>query len=213
MKSILVIGLGRFGKHIAMKFSDLGNEVMVVDEREEKVNGVLPFVTNGQIGDCTNEQVLRSLGVRNFDLCVVAIGNNFQASLEITSLLKELGAAYVLSKASRDRQAKFLLRNGADNVVYAEREMAEKLALRYSANNIFDFIDLTPEYSIFETPVPKSWVGKTIEQNNVRKKHHLNILAIKQNNEISPLPKADYILSQGDHLIMMGHRKDIISIN
>lgn len=213
MKSILVIGLGRFGKHIAMKFTELGNEVMVVDEREEKVNNVLPYVTNGQIGDCTNEQVLRSLGIRNFDLCVVAIGNNFQASLEITSLLKELGATYVLSKASRDRQAKFLLRNGADNVVYAEREMAEKLAIRYSANNIFDFIELTPEYSIFETPVPKSWIGRTIEQNSVRQKHHLNILAVKRDEEILPLPKADYQLSAGDHLIMMGHRKDILKMN
>lgn len=212
MKSILVIGMGRFGRHMAMKFAQLGNEVMVIDKDEDKVNDVLPSVTSAQIGDCTNEQVLRSLGVKNFDLCVVAIGDNFQASLEITSLLKELGAAYVLSKANRDTHAKFLLRNGADAVSYAEKEMAEKLAVRYSANNVFEYVELTPEYSIFEIPPMEDWIGKTIEQKAIRTKHHISILAIKVDNEIFPSPKPDYVFTGHEHLIVMGRKEEVLRL-
>ena len=144
MKSVLIIGLGRFGTYMAKKFTALGNHVMALDTDEEKVNEILPFVTTAQIGDATKESVLESIGVDNFDLCVVSVGENFQSSLETTSLLKELGAKYVLSRACTEIQAKFLLKNGADNVVYAEKEMAERLAVKYSANNIFDYIQLTP---------------------------------------------------------------------
>lgn len=167
MKSVLIIGLGRFGTYMAKKFTALGNHVMALDTDEEKVNEILPFVTTAQIGDATKESVLESIGVDNFDLCVVSVGENFQSSLETTSLLKELGAKYVLSRACTEIQAKFLLKNGADNVVYAEKEMAERLAVKYSANNIFDYIQLTPEYAIFEIPTPKSWAGKTIRDKGV----------------------------------------------
>lgn len=125
MKSVLLIGLGRFGKHIAMELKALNHQVMAVDTREERVEEVLPYVTSAQIGDSTNEEFLSSLGVRNFDVCIVAIGNDFQSSLETTSLLKELGARMVVSRAARDVQAKFLLRNGADEVVYPERQLAD----------------------------------------------------------------------------------------
>lgn len=209
MKSVLVIGLGRFGTYIAKKFTELGNHVMVLDNDEEKINEILPHVTTAQIGDATKESVLESVGVDNFDICVVSVGENFQSSLEATSLLKELGAKFVLSRASTEIQAKFLLKNGADQVVFAEKEMAERLAVKYSANNIFDYIQLTPEYAIFEIPTPKSWEGKTIRDKGVRAKYNLNILAIKRGSNLIPLPAADYVFNSSERLIVMCKRADI----
>ena len=209
MKSILIIGLGRFGTYMAKKFTELGNHVMVLDTDEEKINEMLPYVTSAQIGDGTKTGVLDSIGVDNFDLCVVCVGENFQASLETTSLLKEAGAKFVLSRASTEIQAKFLLRNGADDVVFAEKEMAERLAVKYSADNIFDYIQLTPEYAIYEIPTPRSWEGKTIRDKNVRAKYNLNILALKRGKELVPLPDADYAFNGAERLIVMCRRADI----
>ena len=190
MKTVLIIGLGRFGSTMAMKLHELGHEVMAIDTSEERINAVLPYVTSAQIGDCANEQYMSSLGIRNFDVCVVAIGDNFQSSLEITSLLKDLGAKFVLSRASRDIHAKFLLRNGADQVVYPEKEMAVRSAVRYSSDNIFDYIELTQEHSIYEIPVPDAWIGKSIVDMNVRNKYNITILAIKYSDTLHPLPGA-----------------------
>lgn len=162
MKSILLIGLGRFGRHIARKLDELHHQVMAVDIDEKRVEAALPYVTNAQIGDGTDEDFVRSLGVRNFDVCIVAIGDNFQSSLETTSLLKELGASFVVARAARDRQKKFLLKNGADEVVYPERQLGEWTAIRYSSDHIFDYVELDDEYAIFEVPIPKEWYGKTI---------------------------------------------------
>lgn len=209
MKSILIIGLGRFGTTMAAKLHELGHEVMAVDTSEDRINSALAFVTNAQIGDCTNEQYMASLGIRNFDLCVVAIGDNFQSSLETTALLKDLGAKFVLSRANRDIHAKFLLRNGADQVVYPERDMGIRCAVRYSSDNIFDYIELTPEHSIYEIPVPESWIGKTIVEVNVRNKYSLSILAIKYNDMLHPLPGANYEFKDDDTLVIMGANKDI----
>ncbi len=209
MKSILIIGLGRFGTYMAKKFTELGNHVMVLDTDEEKIDEMLPYVTSAQIGDGTKTSVLDSIGVDNFDLCVVCVGENFQASLETTSLLKEAGAKFVLSRASTEIQAKFLLRNGADDVVFAEKEMAERLAVKYSADNIFDYIQLTPEYAIYEIPTPRSWEGKTIRDKNVRAKYNLNILAVKRGKELVPLPDADYAFNCAERLIVMCRRADI----
>ncbi len=209
MKSILIIGLGRFGTYMAKKFTELGNHVMVLDTDEEKIDEMLPYVTSAQIGDGTKTSVLDSIGVDNFDLCVVCVGENFQASLETTSLLKEAGAKFVLSRASTEIQAKFLLRNGADDVVFAEKEMAERLAVKYSADNIFDYIQLTPEYAIYEIPTPRSWEGKTIRDKNVRAKYNLNILAVKRGKELVPLPDADYAFNGAERLIVMCRRADI----
>ena len=136
MKNILLIGLGRFGRHIALQLNKLGHEVMAVDSNEERVNKILPIVTNAQIGDSTNTEFLKSLGIGNFDVCIVTIGGNFQNSLETTSLLKELGAKLVVSRAERDVQEKFLLRNGADEVVYPEKQVANWAAIRYTADHI-----------------------------------------------------------------------------
>lgn len=212
MKSILVIGIGRFGRHLARKLIDLGNQVMIVDIEEEKMRNIIPIVTTAQIGDCTNIEVLKSLGVRNFDVCFVCIGSNFQSSLEITSLLRELGAKYIVSKANREIHEKFLLRNGADEVVYPEKDIARKAAIRFSANHVFDYIELTPEYSIVEIPPLPEWIGKTIEEASVRNKYQISILATKENNEVFPLPKANHIFKENEHLIVAASKNDLSKI-
>lgn len=209
MKSILLIGLGRFGATMAIKLHELKHEVMAIDISEERINAILPYVTSAQIGDCTNEQYMSSIGVRNFDLCIVAIGDNFQSSLETTALLKDLGAKFVLSRANRDIHAKFLLRNGADRVVYPEKEMAIRSAVRYSSDNIFDYIELTPDHSIYEVPVPSSWVEKSIVQINVRSKYHISILAVKIGKELHTLPGADYVFIGNETLVILGANTDI----
>ena len=196
MKSILLIGLGRFGRHIAIKLDELNHQVMAVDNNESRVEAVLPYVRNAQIGDATNEDFIRSLGVRNFDVCIVAIGDNFQSSLETTSLLKELGAKMVVSRAARDVHAKFLLRNGADEVVYPEKQLASWTAIRYSADHIFDYVELDEEHGIFEISIPDAWIGKTVGELDIRKKYNVNIMALRCNgvldmniaSEISKMP-------------------------
>lgn len=185
MKAILLIGLGRFGRHIAAQLNELNHQVMAIDKDESRVNAVLPFVTNAQIGDSTSEEFLASIGVRNFDVCVVAIGDNFQSSLETASLLKELGAKKVVARAARDVQAKFLLRNGADEVVYPEKQMAIWTAVRYSSDHILDYIALGDDHAILEITVPENWIGKSIGQLDVRKRYHVSIMAIKQNGKFS----------------------------
>ena len=208
MKSVLLIGLGRFGRHMAEKLRELHHEVLAVDRNEQRVNEILPLVTNAQIGDGTNEQLIESLGVRNFDLCVVAIGDDFQSSLETTALLKEHGAPFVLSRANRDVHAKFLLRNGADDVVYPEKQMASWAAVRYSADHIFDYIELTDDHSIFETAVPASWVGKTIVELAVRQKYHINILATKRDGKLEPLPGPAHCFRGYETIFILGGNRD-----
>lgn len=209
MKSILLIGLGRFGRHMAQKLRDLHHEVLAVDKDEERVNDALSYVTNAQIGDSTSEKFIASLGVRNFDLCVVAIGDNFQSSLETTALLKEYGAPMVLVRASRDIHAKFLLRNGADEVIYPEKQMAVWAAVRYSGDHVFDYIQLTPDYSIYETTVPPTWVGKTIAQVHVRQKYRINILATKRGGVLEPLPGPNHELAAEETLLVLGDNRDM----
>lgn len=209
MKSILLIGLGRYGKHIATYLNELGHQVMAVDTVEEKVDAVLPFVTNAQIGDSTNAEFLESLGIGNYDVCIVAIGSDFQSSLETTSLLKELGAKLVVSRASRDVQAKFLLRCGADEVVYPEKQLARWTAIRYSADNILDYIELDGDHAMVEVSVPSGWVGQTIEEIGIRKKYSINIMGIKKNGklELSLLP--DMVLEEGETMLVIGWNKDL----
>lgn len=209
MKSILIIGMGRFGRHLCKNLADLGNEVMIVDEKEENLEELLPYVVSAKIGDCTNEAVLRSLGVANFDLCFICIGTNFQSSLEITSLIKELGAKFVVSKANRDIHAKFLLRNGADEVIYPDRDIAEKLAVRYSANHIFDYIELTDEYSIYEIPPLPSWIGKSLKESGIRNQYNISILGTKVGGRAKLMPQADYVIEADEHLMVIGKKSDI----
>ena len=209
MKSILIIGLGRFGRHMAKKFSEQNNDVMAIDINEERINNVLSVVTNALIGDATNEQFMETIGVRDFDLCVVAIGDNFQSSLETTALLKDLGAKFVLARASRDVHAKFLLRHGADDVIYTEKETAERLAVKYGSDNIFNYIELNDEYSIYEIAVPSSWLNKSILKVNVRSKYGISILATKQGNNIYPLPKPEHVFTDSESLMILGKNEDV----
>ena len=209
MKSILLIGLGRFGRHIAIKLDELHHQVMVVDKEDTRVDAVLPFVTNAQIGDATNEDFLSSLGVGNFDVCIVAIGDSFQNSLEVTSLLKELGARMVVSRAARDVHAKFLLRNGADEIVYPERQLADWVAIRYSADHILDYIELDEEHAIFEISIPEEWLGKTIGQLDIRKKYDINIMALKTNDIMNLEISSDTQLLKGSTMLVLGETKHI----
>lgn len=209
MKSVLLIGLGRFGRHIAEKLYELHHQVMAVDKKEERVDAVLPFVTNAQIGDSTNEDFLMSLGIRNFDLCIVAIGDDFQSSLETTSLLKELGARLVVSRAAGDVQAKFLSRNGADEIVYPERQLANWTAIRYSSDHIFDYIELDEEHSIFELQVPEDWVGKTVGELDIRKKYNLNIMALKQAGRLDLSITPDTRMVQDQTMLVLGTNKEV----
>jgi trk system potassium uptake protein TrkA len=209
MKSILIIGMGRFGRHLCKNLAKLGNEIMIVDDKEENLEELLPDVVSAKIGDCTNVAVLESLGVDNFDIVFVCIGTNFQSSLEITSLVKELGAKYVVSKANRDIHAKFLLRNGADEVIYPDRDIAEKLAVSYSSDDIFDYIELTDEYSIYEiNPLP-AWVGHSFKDLGLRNKFNINVLGVKKDTEAKMMPGPDYVIQAHEHLIVIGKNDDV----
>ena len=207
MKSILLIGVGRFGRHIAAQLAQMGHQVMAVDTNEERINEVMPFVTNAQIGDSTNAAFLRSLGVGNFDVCMVTISGNFQNSLETTSLLKELGAKCVVSRAERDVQAKFLLRNGADHVVYPEKQVAKWAAIRYTADHIFDYIEIDEQHAIFEVEVPEGWVGKSIGELDIRRKFGINILGIKHSGKTDVSITPDTVLSGEMTILALGEYK------
>ena len=196
MKNILLIGLGRFGKHVAYQLNELGHEVMAVDENENLVNEILPYVTDAQIGE-------------NYDICFVTIGGNFQNSLETTSLLKELGAKMVISRAERDVQAKFLLRNGADEVIYPEKQIANWAAIRYTADHIHDYIEVDDSHAIFEVEVPGDWIGKTIGELDIRKKYSISILAIKTDGKMNMAIGPDMELSREDTLLVLGTYRDM----
>ncbi len=207
MKSILIIGLGRLGMHIAMQLNELGHQVMGVDINETRVNNAIDIVTSAQIGDSTNEAFLRTLGIDNYDVCIVAIGDDFQSSLETTYSLKELGAKYVVSRAEQDGQAKFLLRNGANEVLYPEKQVAKWAAIRYSSNHILDYIELDDTHSIFEVNVPKDWEGLSIGQLDIRRKYNITVVAVKKDGKLSLSITPETILSGEQTLLVLGEYK------
>ena len=204
MKNILLIGLGRFGRHIAMELSELGHEIMAVDVNEGRVDKVLPYVTNAQIGDSTNAEFLESLGIGN-----VTIGGSFQNSLETTSLLKELGAKMVISRAERDVQEKFLLRNGADKVIYPEKQVAKWASIRYTDDHILDYMEVDASHAIFEVEVPKEWIGKTVGELDIRRRYNINILAVKNEGEVSIAVSPNTVLIAGSTILVLGDYKAI----
>ena len=212
MKSILLIGLGRFGRHIAEKLHDMQHAVLAVDHDEDRVNRILPLVTNALIADSTNADFLQSLDIPSFDVCIVAIGDDFQSSLETTSLLKEFGARYVVARASRDIHEKFLLRNGADETVYPERQLALWTAIRCGSNHILDYFPLSDEYAIYEVPVPKAWEGKSIIELDIRRRHHLNILGIKAGDRIDLNISAQTILAANAAVLVAGKQEDVAHV-
>lgn len=208
MKSVLIIGVGQYGSHIAKRMTELKCEVMAVDTNEERINDILPFVTSAQIGDSTNEDFMKSLGVRNYDVCIVSIGDNFQTSLETTALLKEMGAEKVISRATNDVQMKFLLRNGADEVVYPEKQSAIRVATKYALDSVLDFIQLDSNYSIYEMKIPKEWENKTLAQLDIRRRYNINIIAVKINEQVN-VPMPDTYMVEGDIVFAIGDIKDI----
>ncbi len=209
MKSILLIGVGRFGRQVAAKLYEMRHEVLAVDLNEDRIHEVLPFVTDSQIGDATDTAFLRTLGVRNFDVCIVTISSNFQSSLEAASLLKELGARLVVARAGSDVHEKFLLRNGADEVVYPERQLANWTAVCYSSEQVFDYIELSRDYAIFEVSVPPGWVGKSLGELDLRRRRGLNVVAYKINNEVVPSVTPDRPLTAEERLLVLGQKRDI----
>jgi len=209
---MLVIGLGRFGSNLAVKLTELGNEVLAVDRDEEIVNKIAPNVTRAQIGDCMDIDVLKTFGVSDFDVCFVCIGINIQASLEITCQLKDLGAKYVVAKTDRELHTKFLKKIGADEVIFPERDMAQRTAMRYCTKGAFDYIELTPEYAIFETSVPRSWIGKNLRELDIRSQHCVNVVGIKDGNRVVPAVNAETPFTQEQHLILAGSKKDLLHI-
>ena len=209
MKSILLIGLGRFGRHIALKLNALNHQVMAIDHNEERVNALLPFVTNARIGDSTNEEFLAALGVGNYDACIVAIGDNFQNSLETTYLLKELGARKIIARASKEMQEKFLLRNGADEVVYPEKQLAAWTAIRCSSEHILEYIELDDEYAIFEVEIPSDWSGKSILELDIRKKHGINILGVRTNGKLNMNITPNTVFGHGTSVLVLGQEKAV----
>ena len=209
MKSILLIGLNRFGSLLAKQLHDLGHQIMAVDKDEARINGILPLVTDAQIGDSTNEAFLRSLGINNFDVCIVAIGGDFQSSLETTSLLKELGGRLVVSRADRDVQAKFLLRNGADEVINPEKQIAEWAAIRYASNHVLDYIKLDNDNAIFEVAVPSDWIGRSVGQIDIRKRYGINIMAVKEDGKMDLSVTPETVLTGQKTMLVLGGRKAI----
>lgn len=209
MKSILLIGLGRFGRHVAEKLYELDHQVMAVDKQEDRVEAVMSYVTNAQIGDSTNMEFLETLGVSNFDVCIVAIASDFQSSLETTAYLKDLGAKMVVSRASRDVHARFLLRNGADEIVYPEKQVANWTAIRYSSEHIFDYVQLSATHAIFEIEMPQNWVGKTIGQVDIRKKFNINIMALKRDGKLDMAIRPDTMLTGDATMLVLGESRDI----
>ena len=209
MKSVLLIGLGRFGRGVAEKLNELHHQVLAVDKDEARVNEILPLVTDAQIGDATSETFLRTLGVDNFDVCIVTIGEDFQSSLETTSLLKELGARKVVSRASSEVHRKFLLRNGADDVVYPEGQLAAWTAIRHTTDHVLDYITLDSEYSIYDLSVPADWQGKTVGALDIRKRYSLNLLAVRENGQASVAVSSETMLQANQTILVLGKWKDV----
>jgi len=209
MKSFLIIGMGTFGHHLCRELAKQKCEIMVADSRSEMLEDVLPLVVSAKIADCANEEVLRTFDIPSFDACFVCIGGSFQYSLEITSLLKELGAKKVFSKADEDIQAKFLRRIGADEVIYPEQDAAARIAVSESSDSIFDCIPLSPDFAIYEIMPHSKWIGKTIRELDIRKNYGLNILASKQDGVLNAMPGVDYVFKREEHLVVMGKTEDI----
>ncbi len=208
-KTVLIIGLGRFGMHIAREMNELGHEIMAVDVDEERVNAVLPFVTGAQIGDSTSPDFLRSLGIDNYDVCISTVSGNFQSSLETAYLLKELGARKIIARAERDGQAKFLLRCGADEIVYPEKQLASWVAIRYSSEHVLDYIEVDRDHAIFEVSIPKAWENRTVLDINIRHKYGINILGLKKGGKTDINITPGTVLGAGQTLLVIGEYRAI----
>jgi trk system potassium uptake protein TrkA len=211
MKTILVIGAGKFGTNLAVNLCDMDNEVMLVDENERKIDEASHMVTTSEIGDYTIKSNLEALGIDDYDYVFVCVGD-FQDSLVIVDYLKELGAQYVIAKASSEIHEKFLLKNGADKVVYPERDTAYSTAVEYSSRNIYDFIKLSDDTGIYEIEAPDKWCGKSLGELNVRRTHGVTVIAYKTGEKVFAISSPDYVFKKSEHIIVMGDKSVIRKI-
>ena len=211
MISVLLIGMGKFGRTLGEKLLGMGDEVMIVDRNEDAINSLASKYTNALIANCMNEENLASMDVSSFDVCVVAVGDDFQSSLEITSLLKDLGAKRVISRATTDIQRKLLLRMGADEVIYPDMDIAEKLAVRLNSDNVINYIDIDADYSIFEMSVPAKWVGRKLVDVNPRGKFGMNILTVKKGRQVIASIDGNYVFEESDQIVVFGNTEQIPS--
>lgn len=209
MKQFVVIGCGRFGTSVAKTLYKMGNDVLAIDENEEIVQSISEEVTHAVQADATDENALRSLGIRNFDVAVITIGSDIQSSIMATLIAKELGVRYVVSKAQDELHAKVLYKIGADRVVFPERDMGIRVAHNLVASNILDYIELAPDYSIMEISAIEEWEGKTLIDLNIRSEYGINVMAIKHGNHINVSPKAKDKIEKGDILVVIGHNGDL----
>ncbi len=203
--------MGKFGQTLGNKLINMGDEVMIVDKNDDIINTLAPKYSDAIIANCTNADTLRALDVPAFDVCIVAIGDDFQSSLEITSHLKDLGAKYIISKATTEIQKKFLLKSGADEVIYPDLDIAERVAIKLNSAKVFDYIEIDNVYSIFTIEVPGEWVKKRLIDINPRKKYGLNILTIKRDKQVIESPSADYVFKPGDHIVVFGNTEEILA--
>ena len=211
-KTYAVIGLGRFGTAVADRLYALGNEVLVVDESPERVQKMESRVTYAVVADARDEAVLRSLGMRNYDCAIVAIGSDLAASVVITMNLKELGVPQVICKATDETQKRALEKIGADKVMIPEREAGVKLAQAVTSSSILDFIELSDQYGIAEVQLPESWAGKSLRELNIRVKYGVNIIAIRENGKINVVPAVDEALQAGCVLVAVGANEKLAKL-
>ncbi len=209
MKSFLIIGMSTFGQHLLKELYNKKCDVFIADIDENVITPYLSYAVSAKIADCTNEQVLKTFGVDEFDCCFVCLGGNFTEALEVSSLLKDLGAKKVISEVNRDIEKKFLLRNGADEVIYPEEDMAIRVAAEESSDSVFDFFELSDGYSIYEIAVPAAWTGKSLKELRVREKYNINIIAVKKGGHIIPVLSPDSKFTSDEHIIVMCHQEDI----
>ena len=212
-KSVLIIGIGRLGSHLAEKMKDLGHDVMILDNREEKIAPLVSKISDARVAEYTREDVLAALDIPSFDICFVTVGDNLEASILTTVNLKKLGAKYVAARARDDLQCEILKKIGADEIIYADGETADKLAIRHNGSNIFDYVALSDGYAIFEVPIIKQWVGKSIIELDVRRKFKLNIIAIKRDGKLDPSPMPDFIFEANDHIFVIGKSQDVFKMS
>lgn len=204
-----VIGLGRFGSSVAKTLYETGNDVLAIDKDPEVVQEISDYVTHSVVMDATDETALANLGIRNFDVAVVAIGGNIQSSILATLLIKEAGINYIVAKGNNELHAKVLYRTGADKVILPEKDMGIRVAHNIVSSNILDYIELTSDYSIMEIEALEKWVGKTLRELDVRRKYGINIIGIKANEKINVSPSPDSKIAENDILIAIGEDKNL----
>ncbi len=209
MRQFAVIGLGRFGASIAGTLHRMGYEVLAVDEDEDRVQEIMDQVTHAVQADALDEEVLKTLGLRNFDLVIVAIGQDIQASILVTVMLKDLGVKSVVAKAQNDLHGRVLERVGADQVVYPERDMAVRVAQHLVSGNVLDYIELSPEYSILEMVTPDEFAGKALGNIDLRNRHRVSVMAIKRGEDIIVAPGGQELIQAKDVLVVIGANEDL----